>query len=306
MEKKILMVGLCCLDTVNYVEKYPPEDSDTRVFDQKTSLGGNAANSATVLRQFTENIQLCAALPVNNELLKSKLEETKIDSSVCILREDPSVAVPHSTVVCNVKTGSRTILHYRGNLPEVKASEFKEKFENKLEEYSWIHFEGRNFTEIREMMEFLKKQKTEKNLNLTISVEFEKIRDFSWFEYLIPFSDVIFMSKDFARSNGWTSGDLGILGLREKYGAKEQVIVCGWGEKGAFAIDPSLNDTPFFVEALSVDAIDTLGAGDCFIAAAVWRMYSGKSVLESVKFANQVVGRKCSQFGLLNISLKDL
>lgn len=80
-------------------------------------------------------------------------------------------------------------------------------------------------------MEFVKRKKTENNLKLTISVEFEKIRNFSWFEYLIPFSDVIFMSKDFSKSNGWMSGDLGIMGLREKYNMKEQRIICPWGEK---------------------------------------------------------------------------
>lgn len=139
MERKILIVGLCCLDTMNYVEKYPQEDSDTTVFDQRVSLGGNATNSTTVLRQFTDKVQLCASLAENNETVKRynnlwgmllnncfrKLEEAKIDSSVCFLREDPSIAIPHSTVVCNVKNGTRTVLHYRGNLPEVQASEFK-------------------------------------------------------------------------------------------------------------------------------------------------------------------------------------
>lgn len=33
-EKRILLVGLCCLDVCNYVEKYPAEDTDNRVFEQ--------------------------------------------------------------------------------------------------------------------------------------------------------------------------------------------------------------------------------------------------------------------------------
>ncbi|KAE9555550.1 hypothetical protein FO519_001221 [Halicephalobus sp. NKZ332] len=130
-------------------------------------LGGNAANSTTVLKQFTENVQLCASLPENNEILKMY--------------------------------------------------------------------------------------------------------------------DLIFMSKDFSKAKGWTDGNSAILGLREKYEAEGKTIICPWGEKGVFAIDPSIDDSPFFVKGIPVKAIDTLGAGDCFIAASIWGMYSGKSVLESMK-----------------------
>jgi hypothetical protein len=42
-----------------------------------------------------------------------------------------------------------------------------------------------------------------RNPQLTkVSVELEKIRDFNWYEQLIPLVDVLFMSKDFARHLG--------------------------------------------------------------------------------------------------------
>lgn len=42
-----------------------------------------------------------------------------------------------------------------------------------------------------------------RNPQLTkISVELEKIRDFNWYERLIPLVDLLFMSKDFARHVG--------------------------------------------------------------------------------------------------------
>uniref|UniRef100_A0AC34RMT0 Ketohexokinase n=1 Tax=Panagrolaimus sp. JU765 TaxID=591449 RepID=A0AC34RMT0_9BILA len=171
MEKKILIVGLCCIDTVNYVEKYPEEDSDVRVMEQNCCLGGNSTNTATVLRQFTENVQLCASLLKEDLLLNQLLKESKIDYSSSIIRNDPNISIPHSTVICNTTNGSRTVLHYRGNLPEITATEFKEKFPNGFGNYSWIHFEGRNFEQIHEMMSFVKTSKAENEL-LMISVEF--------------------------------------------------------------------------------------------------------------------------------------
>uniref|UniRef100_A0A6J0UXD5 Ketohexokinase isoform X3 n=1 Tax=Pogona vitticeps TaxID=103695 RepID=A0A6J0UXD5_9SAUR len=48
-EKRILCVGLVCLDIISVVERYPPEDSDSRCLSQRWQRGGNASNTCTVL-----------------------------------------------------------------------------------------------------------------------------------------------------------------------------------------------------------------------------------------------------------------
>ncbi|NXX76893.1 KHK Ketohexokinase, partial [Urocolius indicus] len=48
-QKRILCVGLVCLDVISVVEAYPAEDSDTRCVSQRWQRGGNASNSCTVL-----------------------------------------------------------------------------------------------------------------------------------------------------------------------------------------------------------------------------------------------------------------
>ncbi|XP_053565380.1 ketohexokinase [Bombina bombina] len=48
-DKKILCIGLVCLDIISVVDKYPEEDSDTRCISQRWQRGGNASNSCTVL-----------------------------------------------------------------------------------------------------------------------------------------------------------------------------------------------------------------------------------------------------------------
>ena len=48
-EKRILCVGLVCLDVISVVDAYPAEDSDTRCLTQRWQRGGNASNSCTVL-----------------------------------------------------------------------------------------------------------------------------------------------------------------------------------------------------------------------------------------------------------------
>ncbi|XP_057701050.1 ketohexokinase isoform X3 [Corythoichthys intestinalis] len=48
-QKKILCVGLVCLDIISVVDKFPQEDSDSRCLSQRWQRGGNASNSCTVL-----------------------------------------------------------------------------------------------------------------------------------------------------------------------------------------------------------------------------------------------------------------
>lgn len=49
---------------------------------------------------------------------------------------------PISTVIINYSTGTRTVLHYRGNMPEIKTSEFQTTFGDVISDFSWFHFEG--------------------------------------------------------------------------------------------------------------------------------------------------------------------
>ncbi|XP_053723152.1 ketohexokinase isoform X3 [Synchiropus splendidus] len=48
-KKKILCVGLVCLDIISVVDKFPEEDTDNRCVSQRWQRGGNASNSCTVL-----------------------------------------------------------------------------------------------------------------------------------------------------------------------------------------------------------------------------------------------------------------
>uniref|UniRef100_A0A8U8AXQ5 Uncharacterized protein n=1 Tax=Geospiza parvula TaxID=87175 RepID=A0A8U8AXQ5_GEOPR len=48
-ERRIMCVGLVCLDIISVVEAFPAEDSDTRCLSQRWQRGGNASNSCTVL-----------------------------------------------------------------------------------------------------------------------------------------------------------------------------------------------------------------------------------------------------------------
>ncbi|KAI6222747.1 PfkB domain-containing protein [Aphelenchoides besseyi] len=304
---KILVVGLTCVDLISYVQKYPVEDSDARVFDQRTSLGGNAANNLVVLTQLekqckvpVESSELFASVPLENAMLDDLIRKTGIK----LRRVNRSNStLPISTVIVNEVTGTRTILHFRGNLPELTVDEFAAEFP-KLSEFSWIHFEGRNFDEVLRMIEYCREKRDPTKTKL--SVELEKVRPFPWYEKMAPLVDVLFVSKDFAKHLGFSTMETAVVGLQERFQLTNTTVIVPWGELGVAARVGQENEL-LIQSAFSPERIqDTLAAGDTFIAAALHCLNLQRPLNEVLRFACMVAGRKCGQRGLTDLNLSDL
>ena len=97
---------------------------------------------------------------------------------------------PNSVVISNVTSGSRTIIHTNLGLPELTLEDFKRL---DLENYSWVHLEGRNKDTLLEALKFIKKSRKVK-----LSVEVEKVN--RGFEEFISHADVVFISKVYVSS----------------------------------------------------------------------------------------------------------
>uniref|UniRef100_A0A672FS61 Ketohexokinase n=1 Tax=Salarias fasciatus TaxID=181472 RepID=A0A672FS61_SALFA len=164
-----------------------------------------------------------------------------------------------------------------------------------LRQYKWIHWEGRNADEQVKMIErvMMHNSKLPPQQQITISVEIEKTREPLY--QLFPLADVVFISKDVARHFGFHSAEAALRGLysRVKPGA---VLLCAWAEKGAEALGPDgmlIHSDAFPPEAL----VDTLGAGDTFNAAVIYKLSRGEHLKDAVTFGCRVAGRKCGFHG---------
>ncbi|KAM4602673.1 ketohexokinase isoform 3-T3 [Polymixia lowei] len=291
-DKKILCIGLVCLDIINVVDKYPEEDTDSRCLSQRWQRGGNASNSCTVLSLLRAPCAFMGSLapgPVADFVLA---DFHKYDIDVSLLSEHVQCSFPASVVISNISTGSRTILHMNRNLPDVTSADFSKV---DLSQYKWIHWEGRNAEEQVKMIQqvVLYNGTLPQQHRITISVEIEKTREALY--QLFPHGDMVFVSKDVAMHFGFQSAEAALKGLysRVKQGA---VLICAWAEKGADAMGPDgvvVHSDAFPPEAL----VDTLGAGDTFNAAVIYTLSNGGSLQEALTFGCQVAGRKCGVHG---------
>nr|XP_046164251.1 ketohexokinase isoform X3 [Oncorhynchus gorbuscha] len=298
-DKKILCIGLVCLDIINVVDKYPEEDTDTRCLSQRWQRGGNASNSCTVLSLLGAPCAFMGSLAPGHvaDFVLDDFQKYQIDIS--LLSEHPHSSFPTSMIISNVTTGTRTILHMNRNLPDVSAADFSKV---DFSQYKWIHWEGRNAEEQVKMIQQveLSNNTLPQQHRITVSVEIEKTREPLY--QLFHHGDVVFVSKDVAMHFGFHSAASALKGLyhRVKKGA---VLICAWAEKGADAMGPDgivVHSDAFPPEAV----VDTLGAGDTFNASVIYTLSNGGGVQEALTFGCQVAGRKCGVHGYDEIVTK--
>ncbi|XP_061418002.1 ketohexokinase isoform X4 [Lethenteron reissneri] len=179
------------------------------------------------------------------------------------------------------------------DLPEISADDFSKV---DLGPFRWIHWEGRNGDEQVRMIARVNEMNGRRDPGeaITVSVEIEKPEKLDTHQ-LMGHGDVVFISKDFAKHAGYDSAEAAVRGLygRVKRGA---VLVCAWGEQGAAATGPGgeVARSPAFPPPTLVD---TLGAGDTFIAGVIAALSRGQSLQEALTFGCRVAGKKCGVQG---------
>ena len=190
---KLLGIGNATLDIIHIVDSYPNENDEMRCRERYVRRGGNAANTLVVLSQLGVACSWAGTLVDNEDgaLIRDDLLSHGVDAGFCHYVEHGSV--PVSSILVNARTGSRTIIHYR-DLPEYTARDF-ESVDHGL--FDWLHFEGRNVGDTRQMLERARKL----HPAVPLSVEIEKPRD--GIDSLFAYADVLLFSRVYGEALGY-------------------------------------------------------------------------------------------------------
>lgn len=282
--QRILLVGNAVLDIALRVDHHPAEDEEMRALSRRADLGGNAANSARVLAALGHRVALLATLAPDGEAqeLRRLLDAAGVDTRHLV--SAPGGRTPLSMILLHAASGARTIVHHR-DLAEPRFEDFRAL---PLEDYAWIHFEGRNVAETRRMMALL----AETGHPGRVSVEIEKDRP--QIETLMPHADLLLFSRAYALARGYPDAAALLADLRRR--VPDALLACAWAAAGAWGLDVS--GPPMHCPAhVPARVVDTLGAGDVFNAGMIASLLAGAGLEGALAQATRLAGRKVGQTG---------
>ena len=192
---------------------------------------------------------------------------------------------PCSYVTLSARTGSRTIVHFR-DLPEMGVAHLRTV---PVEHMDWVHLESRNGRTTGALLRALRPRLVDQPVSLEVEKERPDV------DRLFSLADVVLFSRPLARGRGFGSA----RAFLEHTGANcpGQILVCTWGEAGAWALDRDggMHHAPAVAPRR---VVDTLGAGDTFNAGFIHGLAGGRNVPEALELAVRLAGRKVGQAGL--------
>lgn len=285
---KILGIGIATLDIINTVDGFPAEDSEVRAVSQRLCRGGNVTNTLVTLSQLKHECSWAGMLGEDDasSWVRSDLHRHHVNVDAVV--KVPAASLPTSYVTLNQQNGSRTIVHYR-NLEEYAFEAF-EKID--VDNFDWIHFEGRNVAQLLKMMQFLDEKGFKR-----FSLEVEKPREA--IESLFQYPALLLFSRAYVRDRHLGSVKEFFNGLREQ--GINVPLYCAWGKAGGWAMDQS--DQLYQQPAWRPEkVVDTLGAGDVFNAAVIDAHIRQLETNDALAFACKVAGYKCGLEGFDGIA----
>ena len=273
-----LVFGGVNLDQVVYVSRPPKEGETLEGESVETFLGGKGANQAVALSRLGATVSFVGNVgedAFGKELISS-LSSEGIDLSML-----GSVNEKTGTALINVFDNSENQIIY---IPG--ANKFTSHIQVTSESLETAKIVVSQMEVNAEEVEQLFFNSKDKNcLNILNLAPFKKPS-----KKLVAHTDVlVFNELEFSLFASLdTSSPVEVDILKEKLEnqnlSNKLALIVTLGERGLVYYENNKMD---YIEAEKVNAVDTVGSGDCFVGALSYSLLNGKSLKDSCEFANK-------------------
>jgi sugar/nucleoside kinase (ribokinase family) len=289
---------LCCGSIVLDILVRPVEEfhwgTTAWVDSIEQNLGGNGANTSYTLGMLGVRARLLGMVGRDafGEQALSILQSGNVDLTFVGRSEAPTTAS-----ICPVNAqGNRLFLQRLGSSVEVFPEPIE--FTSALLD-GMSHFHMANLFALPNMRSRAwESMARARQAGLTTSLDTGWDARGRWLEDIapcLPYADLLFLNQDEARMlSGSADPDQAARRMRD-LGAHDVVIKLGAGGCAVFTADGATRFPGFEVEA-----VDTTGAGDCFVGGFLTALSEGGAYPDAARFANAAGALSVQKLGAIN------
>ncbi|MBP1583690.1 MAG: hypothetical protein J6866_07030 [Victivallales bacterium] len=280
MSCDFVSLGFCSNDYVSLVPEIPL-DNKIQMLKHLVQGGGPAANAAVTAARLGRSTAFLSTVGDDDpgRRIVRDLQAEGIETAGMVVRPGCESAIAYCWI--NEKTGQRSIVWTRGNLPELQANEVNL---DTVRQAKVLHLDGHN------PVGALAAAQAAKQAGVLVSLDAGTLRD--GVPPLLPYVDLLIASETFARK--FTGTDDLTVALDKLAAVGSRVVGITMGPQGSLARSGGKD---YRCPAVTVQAVDTTGCGDSFHGAFAVRYQETEDVQESLRFASAVAALKCLQLG---------
>lgn len=274
--------GLCALDYLTVVEKYPKINQKVDSVEYSQQGGGPVATAMVTLgRLGGTNIAFAGKIGDDREgeYIRKSMEQDGVNTSY--LKVEPNTPSAQAFVWVEKKTGKRSVVLHREPRLQYKAEEIRpDPFENS----KYLLIDGRDTDSA------LKAAQITRSCGGKVVMDAGHVRP--RMDEFFRLVDYFICSGDFLLSYYKGLSVDRVMKNIHKMGCKW--VVATLGDQGSIGFDGS----QFFNEpAVSVPVVDTTGAGDVFHGAFLFGLLKEWNLPQIMFFANVASALKCRKLG---------
>jgi len=281
----LIAIGHVLMDIRIFVDEFPKADEEAKTDKLSLGGGGSAANVAVGASRLGVKSGFIGSIGFDTfgRVLLEELEHEGVD--VAHVKVDTSTSSGLTVIAIN-KKGQVIMFGYTGASDKLFPSDLNKEY---LSSSEHVHITGLSFDTALAAAEMAKKA------NVTVSFDPGRLMSKMGLKRLLPllhYVDQILLNQEEAQE--LTS----VIELEKaakaiiKSGPK--MVIIKKGPDGVFAMNHSKS---FSVPAYPVKVVDTTGAGDAFSAGFITAQLEGKSLEDSVEFANATANLKITRIG---------
>jgi ribokinase len=283
----ILVVGSINMDVIVNTDKYPAYGDTVFCNSINMTPGGKGANQAVTAAQLNKKTALIGAVgkdSAGSQLLRN-LEVKNVDVSHVLEVETSGTG----TFVAMIDVrGENTMVGTKGANDHILRKDIEQIFDQLDAKILLVQMETSKESILAAMQEARKRK---------MFVILDPAPAEGIFEEAFQYADLILPNKQETKAITGIDVVDQETALQAAIKLKEMGIpqsVVKMAENGSLVYH---NDTPTYIEAIKVHAVDTVGAGDCFAGALASSLLETNDLVEAVKFASVAAGIKVSRSG---------